>query len=87
VIWLWRWQCLRHADERMNFYGPENRDEHTLAGRLIPLAEALYHSVMKAANQPVAQSQQSAQLPSCCLNICDQFTKSIFRGLVDVAPK
>jgi hypothetical protein len=71
----------------MNFYGPENRDEHTLAGRLAPLAEALYHSVMKAGGQPVAQAKYSTQLPTWCQNICDQFTKSVFRGLVDATPK
>jgi hypothetical protein len=71
----------------MNFYGAENRDEHTLAGRLIPLAEALYRSVLKAGSQPVPESKYSAQLPAWCHHICDQLTKSIFRGLVDVAPK
>jgi hypothetical protein len=71
----------------MNFFGPENREEHTIAGRLIPLAEALYHSVMKAGGQPVPQPSYSAQLPAWCHHICDQFTKTIFRGLVDMAPK
>jgi hypothetical protein len=71
----------------MNFYGPENRDEHTLAGRLIPLAESLYHAIMKAGGQPVSEPNYSVRIPVWCHNICDQFTKSIFRGLVDVAPK
>jgi len=70
----------------MNFYGNENRDEHTLAGRLIPFAEALHRSVMKAAEQPIPEKNHSAALPAWCHNMCDELTKSVFGELVKAAP-
>jgi len=72
---------------QMNFSGSENRSEHTFSGRLIPVAEALYLAILKASRQPVFEPKYSTQLPAWCHNICDHFTKSIFRGLVEVAPK
>jgi hypothetical protein len=77
-------KCLR---DNMNFFGTENRNEHTIAGRLIPLWEAVHRSITKAAKQPVSEAKYSVQLPVWCHNICDQLTKSVFRSLVDSAPK
>lgn len=71
----------------MNFYGTESTSEHTLAGRLIPLVEALARAVARAAKQPLSESKYSTQLPAWCHNICDQLTKTIFRNLIHVAPK
>jgi len=71
----------------MNFYGPESRDQNTIAGRLIPLLEAFEIAIKKAANQPLPQKNHSAQLPIWCHSICDQFTKTIFKYVVELAPQ
>src|SRR5688572_20225823 len=71
----------------MNFYGSESRPEHTLAGRLIPLAEALYQAVQKAADRPVSEPKYSANFPIWAHNICSELTKSVFRKLVEAAPE
>lgn len=70
----------------MNFYGSENRPEHTIAGRLIPLAEALSIAVMKASGRPVSVPNYSAGFLAWGHNICNELTKSIFRKLVEAAP-
>ncbi len=71
----------------MNFYGPENRSEHTVAGRLIPLFEALQLAITKASKGPLSAPKHSAQLPTWCHNICDQLAKTIFSKLVVAAPQ
>lgn len=70
----------------MNFYGPENRPEHTIAGRLIPLAGALYQAVMKAAGRSTPALNHSANFPAWGHRICNELTKSIFRNLVEAVP-
>jgi len=71
----------------VNFYGTKSAPEHTIAGRLIPLGEALVRAISKASNQPLAEPKHSAQLPAWCHNICDQFAKTIFRNLIKAAPQ
>jgi hypothetical protein len=70
----------------MNFYGSEGQDVHTIAGRLIPLSEALYIAVQKAASRPVSEPKYSVNFPVWGHNICGEFTKTIFRKLVAAAP-
>jgi len=71
----------------MNFYGNENRAEHTIVGRLMPFAEALHRSVMKAAEQPVPEINHSSALPPWCHKMCDELTKSAFGSLVKASPR
>lgn len=71
----------------MNFYGEHSADEHTIAGRVFPLMEAMDQAISRAANRPVSEPKHSAQLPVWCHNICDIFAKTIFRVLVDAAPE
>ena len=71
----------------MNFYGSESGDKHTLAGRWIPLAEAFDHAIKKAANQPLGEYKQGAQLPVWGHKICDQLTKTLFKNVVGLAPQ
>jgi len=71
----------------MNFYGTESRDEHTIAGRLIPLPEAFDLAIKKAANVPLPKKNHSAHLPVWAHNICDEFTKTIFKNVVGLAPQ
>lgn len=71
----------------MNFPGDENRDEHTIAGRLLPFGEALHRSVMRASGQRVEEPTLSNQLPPWCHNMCDELTQSVFASLVKAAPR
>jgi hypothetical protein len=71
----------------MNFYGTETTDQHTLAGRIIPLLEAMFQSVSMAGGQPVKEPKYSTVLPAWAHKICDKLTKTIFKNLVETAPR
>ena len=71
----------------MNFYGSKATEQHTLAGRLIPLAEAMLLAVSKATGQPSAEARYSQILPVWTHNVCDKITATIFKSLVEAAPR
>ena len=71
----------------MNFYGSETTEQHTLAGRAIPLMEAMWFAVSKAVGQPAAEPMHSKILPVWTHNLCDKLTTTIFKGLVTAAPR
>ncbi len=71
----------------MNFYGTETGPQHTISGRVVPLCEGMYRSVLKAANLPLKEPQHSGCLPPWVQNICDEFTKTVFKRLVESVPR
>lgn len=71
----------------MNFYGTETGPQYTISGRLIPWFEAMHRSIMKAGNQPLKEPQHSACLPEWVHNICDELTKTVFKRLIETAPR
>lgn len=71
----------------MNFYGKESGPQHTISGRVIPLCEAMHRSVLKASNQPLKEPQHSVCLPVWVHNICDELTKTIFKRMIESAPR
>lgn len=73
----------------MNFYSAKNGNDHTISGRLIPLAEAVLLSVAKAANQPLPEQKYSKTPPPWTHNLCDQLTiilifipRALLRGVL-----
>ena len=47
----------------MNFDGGQADEQHTIAGRLIPLMEALHIAVAQASGQPLIERHSSKALP------------------------
>jgi len=71
----------------MNYYGKESGPQHTISGRLIPLCEAMHRSVLKASNLPLKEPLHSVCLPVWVHNLCDELTKTIFKRLIESAPR
>ena len=71
----------------MNFYGTETTEQHSISGRLIPLGEALLLAVERAGGQPVQEPRYSQVLPAWGHNLCAKLTTTIFRNMVEIAPK
>jgi hypothetical protein len=71
----------------MNFYGTQTNEQHTLAGRLIPLLEALWLAIAKATGQPAMEPRYSELLPGWTHNLCAKTTTTLFKGLVEAAPR
>jgi len=70
----------------MNFYGPKSTEQHTIAGRGIPLTEAVYLAILKASEQLFEEPKYSAALPDWVHKICAKLTETILKNVVGMAP-
>jgi hypothetical protein len=71
----------------MNFYGKTVGPQHTLVGRVAPMMEAFRLAINRAVNQPPFQTRYAQNLPEWGHNIADELTKTVFKGVVSMAPK
>lgn len=71
----------------MNFYGTTVGPQHTLFGRVLPMMEAMRLAILRAAEQPLPKEATKAQLPEWCHNIADELTCTVFKGIVNFAPR
>ena len=71
----------------MNIYGTTVGPQHTLVGRIAPLWEAWRLAIHRAANQPPPLTRYAHTLPEWGHNAADELTKTVFKGLVRMAPK
>jgi hypothetical protein len=71
----------------MNFYGTETTEQHSVSGRLNPLAEAMHLAILKASDQPPQDPKYSMVLPMWAHKLCDKLTTTIFKRLAEMAPR
>jgi hypothetical protein len=71
----------------MNSYGTTVGPQHTLVGRIAPLCESLRLAILRAANKPACPTRFLATYPIWGHNISDELTKTIFKGVVKMAPQ
>ena len=71
----------------MNFYGTTVGPQHTLVGRIMPMCEAFRLAIHRAANLPPLLTRHAHTLPKWGHNAADALTKTLFKGLVRMAPK
>ena len=70
----------------MNCYGKTVGPQHTLAGRITPLCEALRLAICRAAGKPPPPVRYAESFPEWGHHIADELTKTIFKGIVRMAP-
>jgi len=71
----------------MNFYGKSVGPQHTLVGRLAPMWEALRLAIDRAAGQPPIAARYAHSFPEWGHNAANELTKTVFKGIVRMAPK
>jgi hypothetical protein len=71
----------------MNFYGNTTGPQHTLFGRVVPMMGAMRLAIDRAAEQPLPAVPLAHDLPSWVHNIADELTCTVFKGIVNLAPK
>jgi hypothetical protein len=71
----------------MNFYGTTVGPQHTLVGRIAPMHEAFRLAIHRAANLPPIPTRYVHTYPLWAHNIADELTKTVFKGVVSMAPK
>jgi hypothetical protein len=71
----------------MNFYGKESGPQHTITGRVIPLCEAMHRAILKASDRPLEEPRHSVCLPDWVHKLCDELTKTIFKGMIESDPR
>jgi len=71
----------------MNVDGTETIDRNTIAGRFIPVIEAMFQSGARVRGQPLGETKYSLVLPAWVHNICDKFIKTLFRNVMEMAPR
>jgi hypothetical protein len=71
----------------MNFYGTIVGPQHTFVGRIAPMWEAMRLAVNRAANQPLPPTRYVHTFPQWGQNVTHELTKTVFKGLVQMAPK
>lgn len=70
----------------MNFYGTTVGPQHTLFGRVAPMMEAMRLAICRAAEQPLPPVQLAHDLPPWVHRIADELTRTVFKGIVNLAP-
>lgn len=73
--------------EQMNFYGTTIGPQHTLFGRVLPMMEAMRLAISRASGQPLPAVESKGYLPEWCHNIADELTTTVFKGIVNFAPR
>jgi len=71
----------------MNYYGTETTEQHLIAGRIIPLIEAMWQAMQRATGRPLSEAKYAAVLPCWIHNLCDKLMTTIFKKLIKVAPR
>jgi len=70
----------------MNFYGTTVGPQHTLFGRVPPLLEAMQQAISRAAGQPLPAVEFAETVPDWIHNICNELTRTVFKGVIKMAP-
>ena len=70
----------------MNFYGTTVGPQHTLFGRVAPMMEAMRLAILRVAEQPLPAVQLAHDLPPWVHRIADELTRTVFKGVVNLAP-
>ncbi|HUZ07746.1 MAG TPA: hypothetical protein VMV89_09695 [Candidatus Paceibacterota bacterium] len=71
----------------MNSYGTTVGPQHTLVGRIAPMCEAFRLALHHATNIPPFPTRYAKDFPQWAHKIGDELTKTIFKGIVRMAPK
>jgi hypothetical protein len=71
----------------MNFYGTTVGPQHTLVGRIAPMREAFLLAIYRAADKAPITVRYGQNFPGWAHNVVNELTKTIFRGLVRMAPR
>ena len=71
----------------MNFYGTTSGPQHKLFGRVTPIMDAMQLALHRAAEQPLPTVEFAHQLPAWGHNIASELTSTIFKRIVNFAPK
>jgi hypothetical protein len=70
----------------MNHYGTIAGPQHTLVGRIAPMCEAFRLAIHRAVNRPPFPTRYVHTFPEWGHNVTDELTKTVFKGLVGMAP-
>jgi hypothetical protein len=71
----------------MNFYGTTVGPQHTLFGRVPPLMDAMRLAISRATEQPLPPVQFADAVPQWVHNIANELTCTVFKGIVNMAPR
>ena len=61
--------------------------QHQLSGRFVPVMDAMRLAISRAAEQPVPAVKFANELPKWGHNIGDELTCTVFKGIVNMAPR
>jgi hypothetical protein len=80
-------KSLADRNNTLNFYGTVIGPQHTLCGRIVPMMAALRLAVCRVASQPLPVTDPAHPFPEWGHNIAHELTRTVFKGIVDMAPQ
>jgi hypothetical protein len=69
----------------MNFYGKAVGPQHTIYGRVVPMMGAIWAAINRAAEQPMPALKLMHEVPPWVHRIADELTRTVFKGVGNLA--